>query len=161
MQLFINPSSKAMNGVGGVYTAIGKGGTLTPTFNPVTGDLNFSFSTLEEANLVIGVASYEGIMQMTIIVPGDKPRMLSSARIVLNPDGSEGHVVSATESQLHEMTERFNAAQGILTTFVISVDPQGNLSYEFAAGDAARTKMTGVIPRTSASGEPPRGPGEV
>jgi hypothetical protein len=135
-----------MNGVGGVYTAIGKGGTLTPTFNPVTGDLNFSFSTLEEANLVLGVASYDGIMQMTIVVPGDKPRMLSSARIVLNPDGSEGQVVSATESQLRELTDRFNDAAGFLTTFVVSIDVRGNLSYEFAAGDAARTKKTGVIP---------------
>jgi hypothetical protein len=145
VQLFLNPSSKAMNGVGGVYTAIGKGGTLHPTFNPVTGDLNFSFSTLEEADLVLGVASFDGIMQMSIIVPGDRPRMKSSTRSVLNPDGSERDVVSATEAQLRELTDRFNAAGGIMTTFVVSVDVQGNLSYEFVAGDT-KTKMTGTIP---------------
>ena len=150
MQLHLNPSSKAMNGLGGVYSAIGEPGTLTPTFNPVTGDLNFSFSTLEGAHLVLGVASYEGIMQMSIIALGESVRVLSSARIVLNPDGSEGRVHAASEAQLQELSDRFNAARGIMETFVITVDEKGALTYQFVTG-AARETAAGVIERHAAA----------
>ena len=150
MQVFINPSSKALNGVSGVFTAIGKPGTLTPTFKPVNGDLDFSFSTLEEGHLVLGVCSYEGVMQLSIIAFGEANsrtgpiRMVASSRIEINPDGSEGRVDAATGSQLSELSSRFNAAQGIIETFLIAVDKEKTLTYEFTAGDR-KTKAAGVI----------------
>ena len=156
MQLYINPSSKALNGVSGVFTAIGKPGTLTPTFKPLNGDLDFSFSTLEEGDLVIGVCSYEGVMQMSIIAFGEANsrtgpiRMVSSSRIEINPDGSEGRVDAASAPQLLELSKRFNAAQGIVETFLVVVDRQGTLTYEFTTGDR-KTKASGVIKREAAA----------
>jgi hypothetical protein len=154
VQLYVNPSSKALNGVSGVFTAIGKPGTLTPTFKPLTGELDFSFSTLEEGHLVLGAASYDGVMQMSIIevTEGAGIRMVSSSRIELNPDGSEGRVDSAGASQLRALSERFNAAAGILETFLVAVDTRGTVTYEFTTGDR-KTKAAGTIPP---EGEPRR-----
>ncbi len=148
MQLYINPSSKTLNGVSGVFTAIGKPGTLTPTFKPLTGDLDFSFSTLEEGHLVLGVCSFEGVMQMAIIEVHEKIRMVSSFRIEIDPDGSEGRVDAADEAQLRELSDRFNEDAGILETFLIAIDKEGTLTYEFTTG--ARTKASGVLNRVGA-----------
>ncbi len=139
------PSQTQLNGLSGVYTALGKAGTLTPSFNPVTGDLNFSFSTDNEGHLALGVATLEGVMQFSIVALGDKPRVLSSARIELNAEGSERHSQPATDAQLRELSERFNAAAGILETLIITVDVKGSVTCESvtAAGD----KVTAVINR--------------
>lgn len=137
------PTQTQLNGVGGVFTAIGKAGTLTPTFRPDTGELNFSFSTDEEGHLAIGVIAPDGVMQFSIIELGDKRRVLSSARIVLNGDGSERHSQPATDAQLRELSDRFNAASGVLETLIIAVDLKGRVTYEFVA--AAGGKVTATI----------------
>jgi hypothetical protein len=139
------PDPRAINGLSGVYTAIGKAGTLTPSFDPVTGDLNFSFSTEEGGNLALGVATAEGIMQLSIVAIGDKPRVLSSARIELNPDGSERHKEPATDAQLHEVSDKLNAAGGNPETLLITIDGEGNVTYAFITG--AGDKVTGAINR--------------
>jgi hypothetical protein len=152
VQPYVNPSSKAMNGLGGIFTAIGKPGTLTPTFDPATGDLNFSFSTLEAGNLVLGVCTFDGIMQVAIVAVEGAPRMLWSSRVVLNPDGSEGRVDAASEPQLRELTDRFNTTHGILETLIIEVDERATLTYEFLTGD--RQRASGVLERGTAPPAP-------
>ena len=141
-----DPDPRAINGVSGVYTALGKMGTLSPKFNPETGDLVFSFSTDPDANLALGVANSEGVMQLSIITLGDKPRLVYSARSVLNNDGSERDVNKASDEQLRILSDRFDEAAGIIETFVITVETNGDLVYEFVTG-VKREKASGVIPR--------------
>ena len=141
-----DPDPRAINGVSGVYTALGKMGTLSPHFHPDTGDLVFSFSTDPDANLALGVANAEGIMQLSIVTLGEKPRVIYSARSVLNNDGSERDVNKASEEQLRILSDRFDDGAGIMETFVITIEPNGDLVYQFVTG-VKREKASGVIKR--------------
>ncbi|MCC7418476.1 MAG: hypothetical protein IT176_15170 [Acidobacteria bacterium] len=134
-----NPDPRALNGVAGVYTALGRMGTLTPSYDPVRGELNFSFSTDPDGHLAMGTAGNDGVMQFSIVALGERPSVLLSQRMELNGDGSEKHVDAASQAQLRELTRRFNDARGILTTLVITVDERRVLAYEFLTGAQERT----------------------
>ena len=133
-------SQAQINGINEKFTAIGRPNSLTPSFDPIRGDLHFKFLT-QEGNLGVGVVTPEGVMQLSIIVPGTSVRVLSSARIDLDANGREKQSQLATQGQLRGLSNSLNAAEARLDTLVVTMDAEGNVTYEFTTSGGEKVKI--------------------
>ena len=148
-----NASQTQINAINAKFAALGEPRTMKVAFDPLNGDVTFQFIT-KERNIATGVATEQGILQFSVIAFGDpyengagllKPRVISSARIEINPDATDGKTLSATAAQLDGLSQRLVADRGKVDTLKLRVDEKGNLSCEFTTG--AGTKANVVIPR--------------